>query len=189
MSYRWKQTSRKSLSLQLSSSSTTNRELLSQVSTCSGWRWLEVEEKKNCHILEKQFHGNFHSKTLSCGKTKSVIRDVKWRFNAPWGLKGLINYSGNVTPLFLNCLLVLLIRLIPVMLVLFSDNVTPVSLNCLLVLITVLMLPLYFRIVCLYCSSICSWTKNIFIYKKRQIANGIIYWAWHLQQTIFINFP
>ena len=34
-----------SLSLPLSSSSTTSRELLSQFSTCSGWKWHEVDEK------------------------------------------------------------------------------------------------------------------------------------------------
>ena len=34
-----------SLDLPLSSSSTTNRELLSQFSTCSGWKWFDVGEK------------------------------------------------------------------------------------------------------------------------------------------------
>ena len=34
-----------SLNLLLSSSSTTSRELLSQFSTCSGWKWLDVDEK------------------------------------------------------------------------------------------------------------------------------------------------
>ena len=34
-----------SLSLPLSSSSTTSRELLSQFPTCSGWRWFDVAEK------------------------------------------------------------------------------------------------------------------------------------------------
>ena len=33
------------VNLPLSSSSTTSRELLSQFSTCSGWRWLNVDEK------------------------------------------------------------------------------------------------------------------------------------------------
>ena len=36
-----------------------------------------------------QFHGDFHSKTLICGKIKYVHRDLKWYFNASWGLKGL----------------------------------------------------------------------------------------------------
>ena len=34
-----------SLNLPLSSSSTTSRELLSQFSTCSEWRWLEEGDK------------------------------------------------------------------------------------------------------------------------------------------------
>ena len=52
--------------------------------TWCGWR-----SKENCHILVNQFHGNFRSKTLSCRIIRSVIRDVKWCFNASWGLKGL----------------------------------------------------------------------------------------------------
>ena len=51
----------------------------------SGWKI-----KENCHVLVNQFHGNFHSKTVSCRKMKSVFMDVKWCFNASWGLKGLI---------------------------------------------------------------------------------------------------
>ena len=35
-----------SLNLPLSFLSTTSRELLSQFSTCSGWRWLDVGEKE-----------------------------------------------------------------------------------------------------------------------------------------------
>ena len=79
------------LNLPLSSSSTTSRELLSQFSTCSRWRWFDVvwKLKENCHALVNQFHGNFRSKTLCCRKIKSVFRDVKWCFNASWGLKGL----------------------------------------------------------------------------------------------------
>ena len=50
----------------------------------SGWKI-----KENCHVLVNQFHGNFRSKTLGCGKIKSVFRDVKLCFNASWGLKGL----------------------------------------------------------------------------------------------------
>ena len=51
------------------SSSTTSRELLSQFSTCSGWRWLEVggKWKKNL-LLSKQFHENCHYKTLGLEK-------------------------------------------------------------------------------------------------------------------------
>ena len=48
--------------------------------------WKSTE---NWHILVKQFHGNFRSKTLCCRKIRSVFRDVKWCFNASWGLEGL----------------------------------------------------------------------------------------------------
>ena len=53
--------------------------------TWSGWK-----SKENYHVLVNQFHGNFCSKTLCCRKIKYVFRDVKWSFNASWGLKGLI---------------------------------------------------------------------------------------------------
>ena len=33
--------------------------------------------------------GNFHHKTPSCRKIRSVYSDVKWCFNASWKLKGL----------------------------------------------------------------------------------------------------
>ena len=33
--------------------------------------------KENCNVLVNQFHGNFHSKTLSFWKIESVFRDVK----------------------------------------------------------------------------------------------------------------
>ena len=75
------------LNLPLSSSSTTSRELLSQFTTCSEWRWFEVGE--NYHVLVNQFHENFHSKTPSCRKIRSVFKDVRRCFNASWGLKGL----------------------------------------------------------------------------------------------------
>ena len=39
--------------------------------------------------MVNHFYGNFHSKTLGC--RLSVFRDVKWCFNASWGLKGLNN--------------------------------------------------------------------------------------------------
>ena len=57
--------------------------------------------KENCHVLLKHFHGNFRSKTLWCGKIKSVFifRDVKWCFNASWGLKGLMVKVTLVTKL------------------------------------------------------------------------------------------
>ena len=44
--------------------------------------WCSLKIKENCHELVNQSHRNFHSKTPSC-------RDVKWWFNASWGLKGL----------------------------------------------------------------------------------------------------
>ena len=80
-----------SLNLPLSSSSTTSRELLPQFSTCSGWRWLAVVIKntENYHALVNQFPRNFRSRTLSCRKIRYVFSDVKWCFNASWGLKGL----------------------------------------------------------------------------------------------------
>ena len=53
-----------SLNLPLSFSSTTSRELLSQFSTCSGWKWLEVSSKwKKYIVIIKQFHEHFRSKT------------------------------------------------------------------------------------------------------------------------------
>ena len=61
----------------LSSSSTTSRELLSQFSTCSGWRWFEVGEKLKKIIM--YWWASF----------MEIFRDVRWCFNASWGLKGL----------------------------------------------------------------------------------------------------
>ena len=55
---------------------------------------LKIEE--NYHVLVNQFHGNNHSKTLGCKEINSVFRDVKWCFNASWGLKGLTLFlRGN----------------------------------------------------------------------------------------------
>ena len=39
--------------------------------------WCGLKIKENYHVLVNQFHGNYHSK------------NVKWCFNASWGLKGL----------------------------------------------------------------------------------------------------
>ena len=50
--------------------------------------WCGLKIIENCHVLVNQFHGNIHSKILVVGKLKSVFRDVKWCFNASWGLKG-----------------------------------------------------------------------------------------------------
>ena len=63
------------LNLPLSSSSTRSRELLSQFSTCSGWRWFEIRE--NCHVLVNQFHEIFHSKTPSCWKKEVCLQGCK----------------------------------------------------------------------------------------------------------------
>ena len=52
--------------------------------------WCGLKIKENYNVLVNQFHGNFRSKTLSCREIKYVFRDVKWCFNASWGLKGLI---------------------------------------------------------------------------------------------------
>ena len=79
-----------SLNLPLPSSSTTSRELLSQFSTCSGWRWLEVGGKwKNILLFLKRLRENFRPKTTGFQEIKSFFRDLKWCFNASWGFKGL----------------------------------------------------------------------------------------------------
>ena len=58
--------------------------------------WCGWKIKNNCHVMLNQFHGNYHYKTLSCWKITSVFRDVKWCFNASWGLKGL-NKDENIS--------------------------------------------------------------------------------------------
>ena len=64
------------------------------------WRGLKIKE--NCHVSVNQFHGDFRSKTLSFREIKSVFRDVKWCFNASWGLKGLrVKAPGHWTYLSL----------------------------------------------------------------------------------------
>ena len=84
-----------SLNLPLSSSSTTSGELLSQFSTCSGWRWqwwfflCSLKIKVYQHVLINQLHGNFCFKTLDRRKIKFVFGDVKSCTNALWGRKGL----------------------------------------------------------------------------------------------------
>ena len=59
--------------------------------TWSGWQIIE-----NYHVLLKQFHGNFPSKTLSCRRIIYVFRDIKWWFDASWGFKGL-NIIQHIT--------------------------------------------------------------------------------------------
>ena len=85
-----------SLSLPLSSSSTTSRELLSQFPTCSGWKWLKVGDKcKNILLFLKQFHENCCSKTTRLQEIKPFFRYAKWCFNASWGSKGLKHHFAS----------------------------------------------------------------------------------------------
>ena len=58
--------------------------------------WIGWNSKENRHVLVNQFHGNFHSKTVSFRKIKSVFRDVKWCFNPSWGPRGLKPSAKNV---------------------------------------------------------------------------------------------
>ena len=57
--------------------------------------------------MVNHYPGNFHSKTLSCRKMNQFsFRDVKWCFNASWGLKGLMVVYflwPNITPAFGKC--------------------------------------------------------------------------------------
>ena len=55
-------------SLNLPSSSTASRELLSQFSTRSGWRWLEVGVRWKKQIVVIAVPWNFRSKTPKCRK-------------------------------------------------------------------------------------------------------------------------
>ena len=81
-----------SLNLQLSSSSTTSRELLSQFSTRSVWKWIQMGGKrKKDTVINDQFHENFRSIITRVQEIKSFFWDTKWCFNASWELKGLIN--------------------------------------------------------------------------------------------------
>ena len=89
-----------SLNLTLSSSSTTSRDrsLNSRfVVDEDDLKWLKIKE--NCNVLVNQFRGNLHSEALDCREAKCFLREVKWCFNASWGLKGL-NESlfSNFTP-------------------------------------------------------------------------------------------
>ena len=51
--------------------------------------WCGLKFEENHHGLVNKLHENLRSKTLDCRKIKSVFKDVKWCFNASWGLKGL----------------------------------------------------------------------------------------------------
>ena len=80
-----------SCNLPLSSPSTNSRQLLSQFSACSGWRWLDVGEKiiKIAMYWWTTFMEIFILKPQVVGKLNLFFRDIKWCFNALWGLKGL----------------------------------------------------------------------------------------------------
>ena len=56
--------------------------------------WCGLKIKKKYHVLVNQFQGIFCSKSLGCREIKYIFRDVKWCFNASWGLKGL-SFSGG----------------------------------------------------------------------------------------------
>ena len=82
---RWTSNNPPSLNLQLSSSSITNRELLSHFSTCRGWRWLEVGGKlQNILLLLKQFHEKIISKIL--------FGNVKWCFYVNIGISTRVRW-------------------------------------------------------------------------------------------------
>ena len=57
--------------------------------------WCGLKIKENCDVLVCRFNGNFYSETLGCRKIKCVFRDLKWCFNASWGLKWL-TCSSNI---------------------------------------------------------------------------------------------
>ena len=79
-----------SLNSPWSSSCTTSRELLSQFSPCSAWRWLEVGGKWKKYIVIFQIVPyKFRSKSPGFQEIKSFFRDAKWCLDASWGFRGL----------------------------------------------------------------------------------------------------
>ena len=58
--------------------------------------WCGLKITENYHVVLNKFHGNFRSRTLSFRKIKSVFRDVKWCFNASYGIKGLKRWHIGV---------------------------------------------------------------------------------------------
>ena len=85
-----------SLSLPLSSSSTTSRELLSQFSTCSGWKWLEVGDKwKNILLFLKQIHEIFCSKTT---RFQEIKPSDQWRELVQYDMFIMIEYYKLSAP-------------------------------------------------------------------------------------------
>ena len=65
--------------------------------------WCSLKITENYHVLVNQFQGNSRSKTLSCRKIKYIFRDVKWCFNASWGLKGLKTRWTYIIAVLLTC--------------------------------------------------------------------------------------
>ena len=74
-----------SLNLLLSFSSNTSRDSRLVVDKV-GDKW------KNIMLFLKQFHDNFCSKTTRFQEIK-LCDDVRWCFNASWGLKGLNHFQ------------------------------------------------------------------------------------------------
>ena len=61
--------------------------------------WYGLKIKENCNVLVNKFHRNILPKTLGCRKIESVSRDVKWCFDASWGLKGLrLSHTARTVP-------------------------------------------------------------------------------------------
>ena len=50
-----------------------------------------VKNSRKLPCISKPLSWKFSFQGLSCREIKSVFRDVKWCFNASWGLKGLMN--------------------------------------------------------------------------------------------------
>ena len=85
-----------SLNFPLSSSFTISRELLSQFSTCSGWRWLEVGRKwRKKNVFIKQFHKILILKPISF-RILSYYSDMQ---NGALMLREGLTLSGSNLPL------------------------------------------------------------------------------------------
>ena len=82
-----------SLNLQLSSHP------LQAPNCCHNSRLVVDEDDLKWVKLVNQLQGNFHHKTPSCRKIKSIYSDVKWCLNASWGLKTILFplFKGYVT--------------------------------------------------------------------------------------------
>ena len=87
--------------------------------------WCGLKIKENCYVLVNHFHGNFHSKTPSCRKIKSVFRDLRRCFNASWGLKRLKKKTFVLFGLHTSSSALLIIKLAIAMRWVFTGNVIP----------------------------------------------------------------